>query len=102
MLKYDSASNLYVYMAEEAVERFIFYNPVLNYVRKVRLELATRRLIFSENDRIERMKQYETLGFKGQRENESNSGVTEYLLTNLGNYRTAVEREMLNCSQNKY
>ena len=48
------------------------------------------------------MKQYEQLGFKAvQREPGKNVGVTEYILTNPDNYRTALEREMLSCNQEK-
>ena len=101
-VKDDFASNLYVHMAEEIVERLIFHNPVLENVRKIRLELATRRVLLSGNDRNERKKQYETLGYKPvQREPGENVGITEYLLTNPDNYRTAIEREMLKCGQNK-
>lgn len=98
----DYASNLYVHMAEDVVDRIIFHNPVIKSVRKVRLELATRRVLLSGEDRIARMKQYELLGFKAvQREGGNTVGVTEYLLTNPDNYRTAIEREMLSCGQEK-
>ncbi|MCM1237150.1 MAG: hypothetical protein NC489_44335 [Ruminococcus flavefaciens] len=98
----DFASNLYVHMAEDVVDRLIFHNPVIRDIRKVRLELATRRVLLSGEDRTTRMKQYELLGFKAvQREGENTAGVTEYLLTNPDNYRTAIEREMLRCEQEK-
>lgn len=98
----DYASNLYVHMAEDVVDRLIFHNPIIKDVRKVRLELATRRVLLSGEDRTTRMKQYELLGFKAvQREGGNTVGVTEYLLTNPDNYRTAIEREMLSCGQEK-
>ena len=101
-VKDDFASNLYVHMAEDVVDRLIFHNPVVDNVSKVRLELATRRVLLSGADMQERMKQYDTLGFRPVcRETGVSTQVTEYLLTNPDNYRTAVEREMLNCGQNK-
>lgn len=98
----DFASNLYVHMAEDVVDRLMFHNPIISDIHKVRLELATRRVILSGEDRTTRMKQYELLGFKAvQREDAESTGVTEYLLTNPDNYRTAIEREMLSCEQEK-
>ncbi len=98
----DFASNLYVHMAEDVVDRLMFHNPIISNIHKVRLELATRRVILSGEDRTTRMKQYELLGFKAvQREDAESTGVTEYLLTNPDNYRTAIEREMLSCEQEK-
>lgn len=98
----DFASNLYVHMAEDVVDRLMFHNPIISNIHKVRLELATRRVILSGEDRTTRMKQYELLGFKAvQREDAESTGVAEYLLTNPDNYRTAIEREMLSCEQEK-
>ncbi len=97
----DFASNLYVHMAEDVVSRLIFHNPVIDDISKIRLELATRRVILSGEDRVEKMKQYDVLGFKPVEREEREENVTEYLLTNPDNYRTAIEREMLNCEQNK-
>lgn len=101
-VKDDFASNLYVHMAEDVIGRLVFHNPIINDISKIRLELATRRVLLSGSDRLERMKQYEKLGFKAvQREPGNNVGVTEYLLTNPDNYRTALEREMLSCNQER-
>lgn len=101
-VKDDFASNLYVHMAEDVIERLIFHNPIVSDICKIRLELATRRVLLSSEDRTERMKQYEQLGYKAvTREPGENTGVTEYLLTNPDNYRTALEREMLSCDQKK-
>lgn len=98
----DFASNLYVHMAEDVVDRLIFHNPIIKDIHKVRLELATRRVVLSGEDRTTRMRQYELLGFKAvQRNGEDTGCVTEYLLTNPDNYRTAIEREMLSCEQEK-
>lgn len=101
-VKDDFASNLYVHMAEDVIERLVFHNPVISGISKIRLELATRRVLLSGEDRTERMKQYEQLGFKAvTREPCGSTGVTEYLLTNPDNYRTALEREMLSCNQER-
>lgn len=101
-VKDDFASNLYVHMAEDVIERLVFHNPIVTDIKKIRLELATRRVLLSGDDRTERMKQYDQLGFKAvQREAGESTGVTEYLLTNPDNYRTALEREMLSCNQER-
>ena len=101
-VKDDFASNLYVHMAEDVIERLVFHNPVISDISKIRLELATRRVLLSGENRTKRMKQYEQLGFKAvTREPCGNTGVTEYLLTNPDNYRTALEREMLSCNQER-
>lgn len=101
-VKDDFASNLYVHMAEDVIERLVFHNPVIYDISKIRLEIATRRVLLSGENRVVRMNQYEQLGFKAvTRESNENTGVTEYLLTNPDNYRTALEREMLKCSQDK-
>lgn len=101
-VKDDFASNLYVHMAEDVMERLVFHNPIVRDIRKIRLELATRRVLLSGPNRTKRMKQYEQLGFKAvQRESGEKEGVTEYLLTNPDNYRTSLEREMLSCNQER-
>lgn len=101
-VKDDFASNLYMHMAEDVVERLVFHNPIIDNIRRVRFELATRRVLLSGKDRVERMKQYEKLGYRAvQRDAGENVGITEYILTNPDNYRTALEREMLSCNQEK-
>ena len=98
----DFASNLYLHMAEDVIERILFHNPIIPDMEQVRLELATRRVILDGNDRIQRMKEYEKLGYTAvQRpEGQRRTGTTEYILTNPTNYRTAVEREMLHSGKN--
>ena len=98
----DFASNLYIHMAEGVVERLLFHNPVIWNIDKVRLELATRRVVLEGKDRAERMKEYEKLGFVAVQRSEEpiREGTTEYILTNPTNYRTAVEREMLRSGKN--
>lgn len=101
-VKDDFASNLYVHMAEDVVGRLVFHNPIIRDIKKVRLELATRRVVLSGAYRNERKNQYEQLGFREiQRDYNRSQGITEFLLTNSDNYRTAFEREMLSCNQEK-
>ena len=98
----DYASNLYVHMAEDVVERILFYNPVITDIDQVRFDLATRRIILQGEERTARMKEYEKLGFEAVRRSNQQDTTerTEYLLTNPANYRTAIEREMLRCGKN--
>lgn len=98
----DFAGNLYLHMAENVVERLLFHNPIIPNMGKVRLELATRRVILDGEDRTIRMAEYEKLGYDAvQRPAEQKRpGTTEYILTNPTNYRTAVEREMLHSGKN--
>lgn len=88
-------------MAEDVIERLIFHNPVISEVGKVHLDLATRRVILQGDDRLSRMGDYERLGFKAvQRDSEnSKNKISEYILTNPDNYRTAIEREMIDCGK---
>lgn len=103
VVREDFASNLYVHMAEEVVMRLLFHNPILQNIRKFKLELATRRVILKDGaeryNREAKRREYEKLGFhEVVRENGSDSqATTEYQLTNPTNYRTAIEREMLQC-----
>lgn len=99
----DFASNLYVHMAEDVVDRIIFHNPIINNIEKIKLELATRRVLLSGSDRNERASEYFKLGFmEVKREGtDRHQGVTEIQLTNPDNYRTAIEREMINFDSNK-
>ena len=101
-IREDFASNLYLHMAEDVVERLLFHNPIIPDMEQVRLELATRRVILDGEDRTQRMKEYEKLGYAAvQRpEGQRRPGTTEYILTNPTNYRTAVEREMLHSGKN--
>ena len=89
-------------MAEDVVERLLFHNPIIPDMEQVRLELATRRVILDGDDRTTRMKEYEKLGYAAVQRptGQSRPGITEYILTNPTNYRTAVEREMIHSGKN--
>lgn len=60
----DFASNLYVLMAEDVVERMIFHNPVIKKIEHVRPELATRRVVLEGGDCDEKVEQYQKLGYQ--------------------------------------
>ena len=94
-VKDDFASNLYIHMAEDVVNRLIFHNPIIPDIKKVNVELATRSVpIRCTADRFnEKESEYEKLGYSSFQPNGSGSRV--YKLTNADNYRTAIEREML-------
>ncbi len=98
LVKEDYASNLYVHMAEDIVERMIFHNPVIESVEKVHLNLATRRVVLDEKELEgislnEKAKQYIRLGYKEDEEHQE-KGKRTFILTNKDLYRTAMEREM--------
>ena len=59
-------------------------------------------MILDGEDRTQRMKEYEKLGYAvvQRPEGQRRPGTTEYILTNPTNYRTAVEREMLHSGKN--
>ena len=92
----DYASNLYVHMAEEIVERLIFHNPVLEIRGKILLDLATRMAVIEGKDAELRAREYRKLGYR-EREDLSKRYRDKrfFPLTNADIYRTAVEREML-------
>lgn len=58
LMKDDFAGNLYVHMAEEAISRCIFHNPLIRDVNHVRFDLATRRIVLQGEDRNERAQEY--------------------------------------------
>ena len=103
-VKDDFASNLYLHMAEGVVERLVFHNPLIDNISKVRLDLATRMAVLPTNDEAKRHKEYETLGYelanKDKKDDEEKKNKA-YNITNVYNYRTAFEREMLKSGQDK-
>lgn len=92
----DYASNLYVHMAEDVVERLIFHNPFIDRIDHVHLELATRRVVLEGEDCDVLAEQYIKLGYQEDRNPEHMvPGKRIFCLTNKDNYRTAIQREML-------
>lgn len=98
-VKEDFASNLYVHMAEDVIERLMFHNPVISDIKKVRLDLATRRAVLCGEELKNKREEYERLGYRQIEREHRNLNQAEYLLTNPDNYRTAIEREMLDTGE---
>lgn len=89
----DYASNLYMHMAEDVVERLIFHNPLIDPVKCVRLALATRTLPIRSGAEGA----YEKTGYDKKntvKDKNANSYKSYYSLTDGGSYRTAIGREM--------
>lgn len=63
VVREDYASNLYMHMAENIVERLIFHNPVVNEINRVHLELATRVVKVKGPDKDKKSKEYRRLGY---------------------------------------
>lgn len=95
LVRESYASNLYLHMAEEVVDRIIFYNPVINTVSKIRLDLATRMVVLEGKYRTADAEEYLSLGYREDLQKEhKEAGKRKFPLTNADVYRTAVEREM--------
>ena len=88
------AGNLYVHMAEDVVSRVIFHNPVITDIGRVRVELATRRVVLEGADRNIKLQEYLKIGYREDKEHSTDSEKV-IMLTNTDNYRTTLEREML-------
>lgn len=92
----DYASNLYIHMAEDVVERLIFHNPLIDRIDHVHLELATRRVVLEGDDCDAMAEQYIKLGYQEDKNPEHMvPGKRIFCLTNKDNYRTAIQREMM-------
>ena len=93
LVRDDYASNLYLHMAEDVVERLVFHNPLLRVTGSLHLELATRCVVFNPNNPADEARKldYIRLGYK-LKDGATGSYVQ---LTNDYIYRTALEREML-------
>lgn len=102
LVREDYASNLYVHMAEEIVERLIFHNPVLGIRGRILLDLATRMAVVQGNDAEVRAREYQALGYKERRDlSEKYKNKRFFPLTNADIYRTAVEREMIDTGKHE-
>ena len=90
VVREDYASNLYMHMAENIVERLIFHNPVVNEINRVHLELATRVVKVKGPDKDKKSKEYRRLGYIEDKTKEHNrNGEATFFLTTGDNYRTA-------------
>lgn len=91
----DYAGNRYIHMAEEIVNRIIFHNPVLENMDDIEMELATRRVVLTGEDRHVKAQEYQKLGYKEDLDpHHQEPGKRIFLLSNADIYRTAIEREM--------
>ena len=91
LIRDNYASNLYVHMSEEILTRLIFHNPVINDIRSVSLDLATR--VSKVNKKSGRSSEYTKLGYKATEQHGEN--LYSYQVANADNYRTVIEREMM-------
>lgn len=95
LIREDYGSNLYVHMAENVVERLIFHNPVIKNVNHVKLDLATRRVVLKGDD-VAKADQYIRLGYEEDMDpSHASPGERIFCLTDKDNYRTAIQREMM-------
>lgn len=96
--EHNHASNLYVHMAEEIVERLLFHNPIEDMI-DVQLELPTRRVVLSGKNKEENasVQEYKDRGFREEktRDNDEAGEKHEFVVANHYIYRTAIEREQL-------
>lgn len=91
----DFAANLYVHMAEEVIQRVIFNNPIIENINEIGMDLATRRVLISNDNKIKNS-EFRAIGKMEEINKEhSNNGKKEYILTNPDVYRTAIERHMI-------
>lgn len=91
IVREDYASNLYMHMAENIVERLIFHNPIVEEINRVHLELATRVVKVKQDKRSE----YRRLGYiEDTKKEHHKDGEFTFFLTTGDNYRTAIDREM--------
>lgn len=90
--KDDFASNLYIHMVEESINRTIFHNPMLD-VTSVNFELTSRVAVIDSGS-SEKEQEYADLGHHITPDS-SRLPVSKFFLTNIDVFRTAIEREML-------
>ncbi len=85
------ASNIYFHMMSEAVEHFIFHNPLCRNEQLFRLDIATRiSADITDKDSIE---VYESQGYKGNETNNKN--------TNAGAFAKAMEAANIASANNR-
>lgn len=98
LIKDSFASNLYVHMAEDVISRIVFHNPVIEDIKEIRMDIATRRVVLERDEELalnEKLEEYTKLGYQQDREHSSTEKKV-ILITNPDVYRTAMEREMMN------
>lgn len=92
LAKDDYASNLYFHMADEVVSRLVFYNPLIDDIKDISLDIATRRsALLANNSRL--FREYKEQGYKAE---QAEGGKYQFRLTNPDIYRSVIAKEILN------
>ena len=65
LAKDDYASNLYFHMADELISRLIFYNPMIDNINEISLDIATRKSAVLAND-SRLFQEYREQGYKAE------------------------------------
>lgn len=95
LAKDDYASNLYFHMADELISRLIFYNPLINDIREISLDIATRRsAALANTSRL--FREYKEQGYKAE---QAEGGKYQFRLTNPDIYRSVIAEEILDAEQ---
>lgn len=94
LVKDGYASNLYFHMASTVVSRMIFHNPVIDNIREVSLDIATRK---SEDldQTSERATEYRRQGYNATASTKSNDNKVFFGISNADIYRVAISDEMM-------
>lgn len=95
LAKDDYASNLYFHMADELISRLIFYNPLISGIKKISLDIATRKSALLTND-SRLFREYKEQGYKAE---QAEGGKYQFRLTNPDIYRSVIAKEILEADQ---
>lgn len=95
LAKDDYASNLYFHMADELISRLIFYNPLINDITEISLDIATRKSASLTNG-SKLYKEYKEQGYKAE---QAEGGKYLFRLTNPDIYRSVIAEEILDAEQ---
>lgn len=89
----EKGSNLYFHMATEVVNRMLFHNPVIDNVREISVNIATRRTNDLPGNSLDAA-EYIQLGYIPQ-SSINNEDVVNFNVANADIYRSVISREML-------
>ena len=95
LAKDDYASNLYFHMADELISRLIFNNPLIDDIKEISLDIATRRSALLENN-SRLFKEYKEQGYKAE---QAEDGKYQFRLTNPDIYRSVIAKAILEADQ---
>lgn len=91
----DMGSNLYFHMASEAVNRMLFHNPRIADIKKVSMNIASRRSDDMEKNSL-KAQEYYRQGYKAQNSLNSNHfGQVYFGVANADMYRVILSQEMI-------